>query len=500
MEDIQYRELNNIVKEVLEKRAKIIPIIGDDCFCGYINGNMDKKVTLQEWVAAMILGDDADPETIKKIALEGYRGLDILFEEYKRINEDTEFLEYKDSVCSYIEEGIKERSIFLKKDVKDFLNTAKFEVVATTCPFPILEKELTYIDSAYNVCSFSPASPKREMVIPTIYKIFGDCNKDVEFVLREDELLKFLHYLNRCDSSYKCSLAKYMEDKGGDGDKSLGLLMPIGCNNLPNWLFRFLWYPFSYKCLTLPIGIDQESCQGGIWHKHSSDEDFFKFLRKSRFKTVSKSTEKLNENNSDEDPVLNILTEKIQNIDRNILEEVRKIKVIGKDDWDIFISYASEDFDIAESVYNILTKDCKKNVWFDDRRIKPGDLYWEAIHYGIKHSRKFIFIITESYLNKAINESSGVKEELKRIKYHFLRKRIDGRSGYSFPIIIDKPKVTYTKDGKLHHETLTNGTLEKLYHFKEYKELQEPTEILFSKKQDLVCPKENLRKELIGIF
>lgn len=497
------KELEAIVKDVIEKRDRIIPIIGDDCFVGYLNlDGQQTLVSLQEWIAVNVLNNEIESDTIREISTGGYRGLDILFDNYMRINEDCGFQEYKSSVNSCVEDGIKEKMIFLRKDIKEFLLAAKFEVVATTSPFPILENELVHVNSTYNVCSYSPASPKREIELPAIYKLFGDCQKDAEFVLREDELLKFLHYLNRDDASYKCSLAKYMEDKGGEGDKTLGLLMPIGCSNLPNWLFRFLWYPFSYKCLTINTRISQDAFSGGIWHKRSTDEDFYKFLRKSHFKTFSKSNNRLSESTFDENCVLKILTDKFQEIDKGISEEVRKRGVLGTDEWDIFISYASEDFEIANAVCEILTSECKKNVWFDDRKIKPGDLYWEAIQYGIEHSHKFIFIITESYLNKAINKSSGVNEELKRLKYHFLRKRLDGKSGYSFPLILDGTKVAFkNNEGEMCEIPLVNGSFETLYMKDEqFKELQEPTEILFSKRQDIIFDKWNLRENLKNIF
>ena len=43
-------ELESLVKEVLKKSDRIIPIIGDDCFVGEINGN---NVPLQSVLCAM---------------------------------------------------------------------------------------------------------------------------------------------------------------------------------------------------------------------------------------------------------------------------------------------------------------------------------------------------------------------------------------------------------------------------------------------------------------
>lgn len=517
MKDKQHEELESLVKEVLKRQDRIIPIVGDDCFVGLIkHGENHVQVPLQQWIAEQLLGDDTPRETIDKIRVSGYRGLDILFEEYKRINEDEGFVDYKDAIVSLIEDGVNSKKLFLRDDVKSFLLAGKFEVIATTCPFHILESEISLRDQKYNVSSFAPISltkgskSEASLKLPSIYQIFGDC--DGEFVAGEEDLLKFLHYLNQTDTEKgfgASQLVKYIKDKGQD-NKGLGLLMPIGCNNLPNWLFRFLWYPFSQERL---IGNDKKN-QGGVWHKHSSDENFYKFLRKYRFKTFSGSTDILKEEDTTGDPVLIRLAKefiaKEDSLQRYVANELQ-VQWDESGEWDLFISYASEDVDIARKVYDILTDLCGKKVWMDNRgRIKAGDEYWSAIQHGIEHSRKFVFIITDNYLKKAIDknhryvsgeiEPTGVYREIERIKHYFLEKRRDGQKGYTFPIIIEGTKVTYTDyDGILHKdELLRTGVLEKLPKFKEYEMLQ--TDVLFYHIQDLVCKVENLDENLVDLF
>lgn len=155
----QQKELDNLVKEVLKKQDRIIPIIGDDCFVGYVE--YEKKQTLvplQQWIAENLLGDDSEPKIKNRIHSEGYRGLDILFEEYKRIHEYASFVDYKDAIISIIEDGINDNKIFLREDVRDFLSAGKFEVIATTCPFHILENQVSCGSKKYNISSFAPIS------------------------------------------------------------------------------------------------------------------------------------------------------------------------------------------------------------------------------------------------------------------------------------------------------------------------------------------------------
>ena len=286
--------------------------------------------------------------------------------------------------------------------------------------------------------------------------------------------------------------------------------MPIGCGNLPNWLFRFLWYPFSQDRL---IGSDKNN-QGGVWHKHSTDENVYKFLRKYRFKTFSCSTDSLKEEGTEGDPVLLRLTmefqSRVNDLQKYASSELQ-VQWDENDEWDLFISYASEDVILAKKVYDILTTRCGKKVWMDNRgSIKPGDQYWDAIQHGIEHSHQFLFIISESYLSKAIDknhiyetgeiEPTGVYQEIERIKQYFLVKRRDGQKGYSFPLIIEGTKVTYTDHNKVLHkdEILSNGVLEKLPKYKEYEMLQ--TDVLFCHIQDLICNEGTLEKSLVSVF
>lgn len=524
MRDKRRDELEALVKEVLKKKDRVIPVIGDDCFVGYVEPDgCQRLVPLQQWLAVRMLGNDVSADVIKRIGSEGYRGLDLMHEEYRKLNEDMDFMDFKEAILSAIDEGLEEKSLFLRQDVKDFLQAAQFEVIATTCPYHILEKEIEFGKEKYNVSSFAPISAfsrggngvtksEAALNLPSIYQIFGDC--EGEFVCGEEDLLMFLHYLNQTDTEkgYGASeLVKYIKDKGQD-NKGLGIIMPIGCNNLPNWLFRFLWYPFSQQRI---IGKNRNN-QGGVWHEYSADKDFYKFLRNFRFKTFSDSTDELKEEGVAGDPVLVRLTNEFKSkvsIVKSYAVDNLKVNWDDSEEWDYFLSYSSDDEEAARKIYDILTEKCDKKVWMDNRgsgRIRPGEEYWTAIQYGIEHSRKFIFLITESYLRKAMDKNhryetglvapTGVYQEIEKIKEWYLIKRRDGQKGYSYPIILEGTKVTYTDyEGVLHEdEELRNGVLENLPRFKEYEMLQ--TEALFCQIQDCICSMADMENKLIEVF
>lgn len=518
MQQKQQRELDSLIKEVLKKQDRIIPIIGDDAFEGSTN---NRKFPLLRWIAEKLLGEDVTDKTKETIYKDGYRGWDLMFEEYRHIyGIDETYNDFKETVVTIIEQGLEDKNVYLRKDVKDFLLAGEFEVIATTCPFHILEKEVTFKTNTkfYNVSSFAPFSARyssnnfskseEELNLPAIYKIFGDCDR--EFVSGEDNLLKFLHFLNQsnAENGYGASpLIKYIKDKGQD-KRGLALLMPIGCNNLPDWIFRFLWYPLSQDCL---IG-DSDITQGGVWHNYR-DEIFYKFLKKYKFKTFSGPTDGLKNPDDDNeyDPVLKRITKEFTaRVDKMKKYISSDLEVSSTNDgkWDLFISYAKEDVDVAKKIYNTLTTNCKKSVWMDNR-IQVGEEYWDAIQYGIEHSHKFLFVITDSYLRKAREKNrkedtgeikpSGVYNEIELIIRHFINEKKDREKGFAIPIIIDGTKVTYTDyNGHLHDETLQSGVLEKLPKYKEYEMLQ--TDKLFFQIQDLVCSRESLEEELVRIF
>lgn len=534
MNDKQQRELESIVNEVIRKQDKIIPIIGDNCFVGLLideENNTSKLVPLQEWIVEKMLGNNVSTEKKQLIASIGYRGLDMLYEEYAHIYGEggkLPYSDYKDPLLSFVEIAIKEKQVCLSNDIKEFLKAGKFNVIATTCPFHILENEISQEGFEYNVSSFAPISIQKNihqegskseeiLKLPAIYQVFGDC--EGEFVLGEDDLLKFLHFLNHSESEkgYGASpLVKYIRDKMGE-NKGDCLLMPIGCDNLPNWLFRFLWYPFSSECIR---GKDKNN-KGGVWPKYSTDENFYKFLRKYQFKTFSGSTSSLKEHESEGDPVIKRITQEMQRLTLELqgrkgeLERYAstELNVQWTDDsWDVFLSYASEDIEITDTIYKVLTTQCKKKVWMDKRGgIKPGKLYWEAIQYGIEHSKTYMFIITESYLAKAIDknhrdengfvEPTGVYQETDRIRQYFISQRRDGKArDYAIPLIQEGTIVSYTDIGKNKHEkiALNGALLEKLPKFVEYQMLQ--TDVIFEGVEALLFNKSNIEEKLTNIY
>ena len=114
----------------------------------------------------------------------------------------------------------------------------------------------------------------------------------------------------------------------------------------------------------------------------------------------------------------------------------------AEEQFDVFISYASEDRQIASDIFEAL-KNLNVKAWFDDRgkgEITPGHPYWEKIKNGIKHSAHFMPIITGNWMHKLTNTSS-LKEETYLVRDWLAECRKEGsnnhlKANYSIPVII----------------------------------------------------------------
>lgn len=489
-----------MISDLVKKRDRIIPIIGDNSFVGILEEKgEDRAVPFQEYIVKTI-GTELSAKDRKEISKSGYGyfGMDILCEKYNNK------LDLEQKLSSTIEKGLQSGMIKLKDEIKDFLVAGKFDVIITTNPFHILEQQLAEKSLIYNMKSFVPKAVKNEsrveeeLKIPSIYQIFGTFES--EHVLTEAELLYFLHSLNTngYEKGYGASpLIKYIKEKQNDG-KGNCILMPIGCDNLPDWLFRFLWYPLSPDVL-----FGKNQYKGGVWYKYSCNKSFSKFLTKSRFQTLEEPLDLKTENS---DLFLTELSrrfrEQISDIQKIIESEM---DVAWEDnEWDIFISYASEDRDIVLKIYDSLKRHGKK-VWMDNRQVNPGEYYWQAIQYGIEHSKRCMFIISEAYLQKATrhtlyvngrNIPSGVFEEIKRIEQFFMSKIKDNDTinAYSIPVILEGTKVQIEElgDSDIGWKTvpLYGALLEGLYDYGKYAALR--TETLFKGTQSVILNTNNI--------
>ena len=396
-------------QDIYDYKDIIIPVIGNNCFY-YESGN--EQMSLQEFVVnTLSKGKIYDKELLTQMESRGYYGLTLL-KKHCFHNESKFKLEYKRAIEN------NKGKIHLNATIKNFLQVYKFPVIVTTSCFKLIESELL----GYKSVSYPSEDGNRNKLSgeqKTVYHIFGLEANGAKWVTGEEELLNFVHELHRDDGA--TDLKKFI-----NADNKKKALFVIGCN-LPDWLFRFFLYPMA------------DISKNGLGYFLSSSDDI-------------------------EDSFMNFLDEISYDYDVNAnLENVLKCatdlcpaststqsnsnRVPHGKEYDIFISYASENRDLASSIRDVLHDTYGLNVWLDQKQIVDGD-YEKRIINGIKKSAYFMPLVTKEYIGKhkhIFNEYKSVEDIVNDKKLEFVqmetliaekRQEEDRRITYSLPIVI----------------------------------------------------------------
>ena len=354
--------MNNIrPKDIFAYKDIIIPVIGNNCF---VYNSDNGETTLQAFLVNTLTdGKDLNPNLIDQMKTRGYYGL-TLIKKHCFSNKESEFkLEYKRAI-----ENNKDK-IFLNKTIKNFLVAYDFPVIITTSCFKLIESELPF----YKSVSYPSVNGNQEMLDTTgrtVYHIFGLEAPGAKWVTGEEKLLNFVHELHGDGAT---DLKKYIK-----ADNKTKALFVIG-SNLPDWLFRFFLYPIT----------DLSNNEVGYFLSSSDNiEDSFKnFLEDiSYYYDVNKNLES----------VLKCATAICQSKESGATDSNR---VPHNMEYDIFISYASENCELATIIRDTLETNYGLKVWMDQEQITDGD-YAKRIINGIEKSAYFMPIVTKDYINK----------------------------------------------------------------------------------------------------
>lgn len=414
-----------IISDMVKKRGSIVPIIGDDVIV-YKGTNSDEEIPFQEFILQefqkkypQVEVSDADAVSMKE---RGYYGLSLMSQYYER--------RFLDDFIGFVNEN--RSCIKMKDEVLCFLVTFNFPIIITTVCFDIIEQQLRGKIEDYKSIWYKLNKENRTLPPRCVYHIFGQAKDCCKWVSDEDLLLTFLLSLNHKDLG-AIGLTDYLKEN----EKKL---LALGCN-LPNWLFRFLWEP-TQTGRTGSIKTTQ-----GYWiNKEKPDDSFENFLKKKNF--------------SADEQVKEILVDATKSLQENLLKEAeaRSAEIDAEEHFDVFISYASEDRQIATAIFEAL-KNINVKAWFDDRgkgEITPGSHYWEKIKNGIIRSAHFMPIITGKWMEKMISTSS-LKEETLMIKDWLSEccksdSAVQLKSNYSIPVIVEGSEYNEVE--------ITNGYIE----------------------------------------
>lgn len=414
-----------IISDMVKKRGTIVPIIGDDTIV-YREKNSGEEIPFQEFILQEfqkkyphVEVNDADVVSMRE---RGYYGLSLMSQYYER--------RFLDDFMDFVNDN--RSCIKLKDEVLDFLVTFNFPIIITTVCFDIIEQQLKGKIEDYKSIWYRLNKENSTLPARCVYHIFGQAKDGSKWVSDEDLLLSFLLSHNHNDYGAK-GLTDYLKEN----EKKL---LALGCN-LPNWLFRFLWQPTQAGRTG-----SMKTTQGYWINKEKPEDSFENFLKKKNF--------------SADEQVKEILEDATKLLQEELLceAEERRAENDAKEHFDVFISYASEDRQVATVIFEAL-RNMNVKAWFDDRgkgEITPGSPYWEKIQNGIQHSAHYMPIITGKWMEK-MTSTSSLKEETLMVKDWLAECRkndspVQLKSNYSIPVIVDGSEYNEVE--------ITNGYIE----------------------------------------
>lgn len=418
--------------DVFENRENIVPVIGENCF---FYGKGDSRKPLQDFIVEKMI-EKRNLEScnlpIKSMKERGYFGLS-LCRQLLGFARDEEFLKCYRSI-------VKEHkaNIHLDETVKTFLMSYNFHLIITTCCFDFIEAEMPWYKPKVYIAA--NGANNKEDINPNeyiVYHLFGMASGAYRWAWDEESLLYIIHCHHNSDYASN-GLYKYLFPDPNSGQSYKSLLVIY--SNLPDWLFRFFLYPLAYK----------EQWSSGIYLNSAdvADDGLKNFIERVICFDVA------------EDEVGAILSEATQLIPAADDEESERASHGML--YDIFISYANEDFCIAKEIKSILESRFELHVWLDRKGGIEDGSYPERMRYGIENSAYFMPLMTTSYMSKLRNNMCGEimtieeiltddgrmpyvqKEALAaNICWDGIKLRFPQRKAYVLPVLFPDSNITF---------------------------------------------------------
>lgn len=426
-----------MIDSLFDHYDEIVPVIGEEMF--YYKGchSDDKEISIRQYLLNRFQNDfpdvHLDESKISSIINSDFYGLSLMHRLFNAKGKN-----YVDKYKKYIAEAENNNEIFMKDYLRCFLMTFQFPLIVTTISFKFIENILNSDELSYNTISYNLKGNNRNPlpIGKNVYHIFGTAKENYNWVYDERRLLDFMHSLHEKD---------YMaENLVNPIRNSKKRMMVLGCN-MPDWLFRFLWYPIYSN--------HEAEGEHGYWINNADVEDSFDaFLQDVNYAS-----------NEDLKEILEEITKK-----KKELVIVKKDNKTKKDKFDVFISYASEDFEIVKMIYEILS-DRNIDAWFDEdgsSRIIEGENYMNKIRESVPKCRYYMPIVTESFIKKSLLPESNLSIETNVINDFYNTMENDSRDTYSLPVIISNQNFNGNEiDTKLVEGLSALGILKPHFYF-----------------------------------
>lgn len=250
------------------------------------------------------------------------------------------------------------------------LSIRQFPFVITTSFAPIVEDtmrsiwkdELRVLRFNNNPMENDDIKTGADLRKPTVYYMFGKvCEGVKKYVLTDTDMLDYVSsWLSNDNRARPKNLYNELKDK---------YLLMLG-NNYSNWLFRFIWYSMRKSDLG-----------HGMLTYDSLDESLIAFLERTETFTKQNTAE--------------VVDQIITRLNKKLAENEKTKFNKPEDNMDIFISYSRSDSDIAEKLYDALTKQGKR-VWYDKHNLTEGGNFMEEIKKAIRTAKYFLPILSDN--------------------------------------------------------------------------------------------------------
>lgn len=270
--------------------------------------------------------------------------------------------------------------------VKRLFRLCRFPLVLTTSYVRGIERVLGITPERIRVYNKKVSSDVKPSELDgegsVLYYLFGRLSMTRRsFKVTEDDLLDYLHCWHNSDTR-PMRLGEYLSDK---------FLLVLGCD-YPNWLFRFFWH--SIRNFTIiPASTDMQGVVTVSEERADSDVDLMNFLSRVQTSVYRKAEDFINEFNARYEA-------------RHAADETGACPDEGADggdggdkDYDIFISYASEDYELASQIAQRF-RSLGASVWFDKAELNPGEKYEQSISEKIQGCKRFVPVLSASTLKE----------------------------------------------------------------------------------------------------
>lgn len=359
-----------VVNDLISKITKgnVVPIIGYKVF--YATQN---RIPVQQYIVEELLKQE-DLELDEDIDIDAYTDGIMGMTRLERLFERENLSLLKTLEDLYDNEDFYS-NIFIEENVLRLLELSHFPLIISTVNFNFINNLLEKYGLKYHLITYQGDQSgnnqdievkNEQIVIPTIFNIFGTVGTNANVVIFENDLLLFIRRILDTNSMPK-ALVQYLYKPQTNSARNI---LTLGCE-IPDWTFRLLLYSLKEPDCDKEKKYHRNTFGGG-YVSPFLDCELLDFLLDIKYKLSNDFSclEHINE----------------------LLEPHQPPK---KDK--VFLSLCSEDYkDIGETVRKELSKQFE--VWMFS--YDGGPDYWKRIRQGISQCRYFMPIVSPSAILK----------------------------------------------------------------------------------------------------